>query len=78
MRQADNVLVRIDTDTGVVGWVGGTLLGVVAGSYKFTFGPSYLPGATGYGNASNINEFWIGPDRATACLRVQQEQLRIP
>lgn len=52
--------------TGVVGWVGGTLLGVVAGSYKFTFGPNYLPGATGYGNASNINEFWIGPDRLTA------------
>ena len=57
--------------TGTGGTVDGTLSGT-AGAYTFTFGGFGLNGLplmsnqTGDGNASNLNEFWVGPDYATA------------
>ncbi len=55
--------------TGTPGFVDGTLTGDPAFSYTFTYGPPPplgLAGGTGHGNSTNINEFWVGPDRATA------------
>ena len=57
--------------TGTGGTIDGTL-GVTAGQYTFTFGGfgitglPLLAGQTGYGNAAYTNEFWVGPDYATA------------
>lgn len=47
--------------TGTGGYVGGTLVANDAGAYTFTYGPTGLvAGATGFGNSTNLNEFWVG------------------
>jgi hypothetical protein len=52
--------------TGTAGYVGGTLV-ATASAYTFTYGPSGLvAGATGHGDSTNVNEFWVGPNQATA------------
>jgi PEP-CTERM motif len=54
--------------TGTAGYVDGTL-NTTGGAYQFTYGPNGLvAGATGYGNATNINEFWFGASQAAAEL----------
>ena len=51
--------------TGTAGWLDGTLTALDPGLYTFTYGPPGLvPGATGRGNADNLNEFWIDPTGA--------------
>lgn len=53
--------------TGTGGYINGLLQVVDPGAYAFTFGPSGLvAGATGYGDSSNVNEFWVGTDKASA------------
>lgn len=53
--------------TGTGGYHGGTLITTSSSTLIFTFGPlGLVPGATGFGNSTNVNEFWVGPDRATA------------
>lgn len=53
--------------TGTGGYVGGTLVAQDAGAYTFTYGPSGLVvGATGFGNSTNLNEFWVGASEAVA------------
>jgi len=53
--------------TGTAGFVDGTLIVVDPGFYTFTFGPPGLvPGATGSGNSTNVNEFWVGANRIAA------------
>ena len=47
--------------TLTAGYVGGTLIAQDAGWYRFTYGPGdLLPGATGHGDSTFINEFWVG------------------
>ncbi len=59
--------------TGTAGTLDGTVT-VTAGQYTFTFGgfgPTGLPlvaGETGYGNAVDTNEFWVGTNEAAAIL----------
>src|SRR6478672_502686 len=48
-------------------YVDGLLQVTTAGLYTFTYGPSGLVrGATGHGDAINVNEFWVGASRAAA------------
>jgi len=49
--------------TGTGGFVGGDLLTNSSSTLIFTYGPF---GGTGHGDSTNINEFWVGPDKATA------------
>jgi hypothetical protein len=51
---------------GTGGYVGGTLNATAADFYTFTYGPLILPGATGHGNATYLNEFWVGANKAAA------------
>ncbi len=54
--------------TGTGGFVDGALLTNTSGALIFTYGPLGLvaPPGTGHGDSSNLNEFWVGPDRAAA------------
>ena len=55
--------------TGTAGFVDGTLNVTNAGWYLFTYGPAGLvPGATGHGNSTLVNEFWVGASLADAAL----------
>ncbi len=53
--------------TGTGGYVDGILVTNSSSTLIFTFGPlGLVAGATGFGDSTNVNEFWVGPDRATA------------
>jgi hypothetical protein len=53
--------------TGTGGYVGGTLLTDSSSTLIFTYGPlGLVAGATGHGDSDFLNEFFVGPDRATA------------
>ncbi len=53
--------------TGTGGFLGGTLVTDSSSTLIFTYGPvGLVAGATGHGDSINVNEFWVGPDRATA------------
>ncbi len=53
--------------TGTGGYLDGILVVADPGYYTFTYGPSDLvPGATGFGNSTNLNEFWVGANEAAA------------
>ena len=53
--------------TNTAGYVDGTLVGNAAGTYTFTYGPAGLvAGATGYGDSTYANEFWVGSSQAVA------------
>lgn len=53
--------------TGTAGYVDGQLVALDPGLYTFTFGPPGLVGgATGHGNSTFINEFWVGANEAAA------------
>ena len=53
--------------TGTAGFVAGVLVASTPGTYTFSYGGGGLvPGDTGHGNSTNMNEFWVGPNEATA------------
>ncbi len=53
--------------TGTGGYINGTLTVVDPGNYTFTYGPPGLvAGATGHGDSSNLNEFWVGASQLAA------------
>ena len=53
--------------TGTGGYVDGQLVALDPGLYTFTFGPPGLvAGATGIGNSTIVNEFWVGANEAAA------------
>ncbi len=53
--------------TGTAGFVGGTLVVSGGGSLIFTYGGGGLvPGDTGHGDSSFMNEFWVGTSEAAA------------
>jgi hypothetical protein len=52
--------------TGTAGYVDSAVTFDTGQRYAFTYGPLGLAGATGHGDAANINEFWFGTDRTTA------------
>lgn len=52
--------------SGVQGILNGMLSVTGVDSVTFTFGSGLLAGETGHGNSPYLNEFWVGPDAATA------------
>jgi hypothetical protein len=53
--------------TGTGGYVDGQLVALDPGLYTFTYGPPGLvAGATGFGDSTFINEFWVGANEAAA------------
>lgn len=53
--------------TNTLGYVDGTLNATSAGWYSFTYGPAGLvAGATGHGDSTFPDEFWVGANEAAA------------
>jgi len=53
--------------TGTAGFHNGDLFTNASTTLIFTYGPlGLVAGATGHGNSTDVNEFWVGPDRTTA------------
>lgn len=53
--------------TNTPGYINGTLSVTASGLVEFTYGPAGLvSGATGSGNSTFLNEFWVGADEASA------------
>lgn len=52
--------------SGTVGWLNGLITANGSGSLRFVYGAGLLPGDTGHGNSLFPNDFWVGPNKATA------------